>query len=305
MVNKKLHNWAVAHGVERDPYVLRLLSALEDGRDLSFWATLDPTELLPMVKPRKMAKYARWSTQLTLWRNVIIFIPLALTWHAIAEATSAFEIFLSRNSTTTANFLEFWQNGYGVLHEFWRIGNVARLDVYIILLIIAMSIGSGLLHMHAQRVEASEHQLLEEERIALALEIGQFLHAHREVTAQVVDAQVADAVRALATASAALTNAADEVTKTQQHYADVSPKLSALLESLSELASATDAQVSAVRASLASTIGELAATVTDLQSQVNDGVIGAGREVSESARRVNAQILELHRRLSALLDVER
>jgi hypothetical protein len=77
---------------------------------------------------------------MSVLRNSLVFLPVALTWFAISKATSAFALYTSDNSLSVVNFLDFWENGYGVLASRWALSNVATLDFEIILLIIALTI---------------------------------------------------------------------------------------------------------------------------------------------------------------------
>ena len=300
----RLQQWATSNGVARDPYVARLINAIERQQDLSYWATLNPFELLPSPES-SASRDLRISRRLAMWRNVIIFIPLALTWYSIAEATSAFEEFVSRNATATANFLEFWQNGYGILPEFWRIGSVARLDVYIILVIIAMSLASGILHARAQRAEAIDHERSEHERMALALDISQYLHGMREVTATSIDADVADAIRAVRQISADLVRAAEQISAVHSANADVAPKLSELLGQLTQLTDATRRGIVDAGTAFGDTLQTLMTAVAELDAALRGDIISAGTGLAAAAKDVEQQAVELQRRLSSLLDTDR
>ena len=300
----RLQQWSTAHGLARDPYVARLITALERQQDLAYWATVNPLELLPSPTT-SASKFLRWSRQIALWRNVTIFIPLALTWYAIAEATSAFEEFVSRNATATANFLEFWQNGYGILPEFWRIGSVARFDVYIILVIIAMSLASGLLHSRAQQIDAAESEKFEHERIALALDISRHLHSAREVSTASISDDVAEAIHALRQVTKDLANAAEQVAAAQHSHADLAPKLTAMLEQLSQLVHNTQRSVSDTGAAFGDALRTLVTATADLQNALKSDVAAAGAGLTSAAKDVQQRALDLQRRLSALLDPDR
>lgn len=300
----RLQQWAATHGLTRDPYVARLLTALERQQDLAYWATINPFELLPSPTT-SASRYLRWSRQIALWRNVTIFVPLALTWYAIAEATSAFEEFVQRNATATANFLEFWQNGYGILPEFWRIGSVARLDVYIIIVIILMSLASGLLHARAQQVDAAESEHFEQERIALALDISRYLHSAREISTVTLSDDVAEAIQALRQVTKDLANAAEQVSVAHTSHAEVAPKLTALLDQLTQLVDATQRGVSNTGAAFGDALRTLVTATSDLQNALQQDVAAAGAELASAAHDVRQRALDLQRRLSTLLDPDR
>lgn len=301
----RLQQWGAANGVARDPYLARLINALEQEQHLSWWATLNPFDLLPTPTARGVERHLQMSRRLAMWRNVIIFLPLALTWYSIAEATSAFEEFVSRNATSTANFLEFWQNGYGILPDFWRIGSVARLDVVIILIIIGMTVASGMLHARANQTDAADGERIEHERIALALDISKYLHDRREVSSTVINDAVADALAELRRATQELVRASDDIAAVNGTQTDLRPQMSALVEQLTQLTNLAHDNVRDAGSTLTGAVNTLANTVVELDSALRGDVVGAGIGLAAAAKAVELQALELQRRFTALLDTDR
>ena len=118
---KKLAIWATQRELLQDPYVLSVIKDITEDRNLGFWATQDPMQLMPNVDSNAGLKFMRYAKIFALIRNVLVFLPVAVTWKAVAEATTGFAEFVSVNSATPVNFLEFWQNGYGYLDEIWTI----------------------------------------------------------------------------------------------------------------------------------------------------------------------------------------
>ena len=102
-----------------------LVADLESKSNLHKWAELDPFEFLPYPGSVGSEKKNRLIDNLTVLRNVLVFAPVALTWAAVGQATTAFEKYTAANDGAVVNFLEFWQNGYGVLDAKWRISEVA------------------------------------------------------------------------------------------------------------------------------------------------------------------------------------
>ena len=129
----ELLNWAASNGVQEEPMVESLLEDLRNEENLSIWATLDPFEFLPTPANRAGSDLSKWGKAAANLRNVSVFLPVALTWKAVSEATAAFGTFVENNQASTVNFLAFWQNGYDVLSSFWTIGHIASLDFLIIL----------------------------------------------------------------------------------------------------------------------------------------------------------------------------
>lgn len=183
-VAEDLENWATARGIPDDAYVQRLSESLRTGKDLSFWAEHTPMEWLPRPQSLASKRLAHFSRIIAIVRNVLIFVPVALTWFAIGEATKAFDKYLDAGAESTANFLEFWQDGKGLLDEKWRIGNVATLDFQIILFLILLSLVAGLLQARSLAISQKDNETFEKERIALALRIDDVLELHRSGTEQ-------------------------------------------------------------------------------------------------------------------------
>ena len=88
----RLEQWATKNQLQDDPYLSSIRVAIANSSALDFWSSLDPDENLPRPQSKrgelqiKLAKYA------AILRNVTVFLPVGLTWKAISEATTTFEI---------------------------------------------------------------------------------------------------------------------------------------------------------------------------------------------------------------------
>lgn len=199
-----LENWAKKHQVSKDPYVIRLAQSLRTRRNLSMWASLNPMEFLPNPEIHKMRSADSLVHFLSVIRNSIVFLPVALTWIAVSKATSAFSLYTSKNSIAVVNFLEFWQNGYGVLAKEWTIGFVAFLDFLLILLVILLTLLTAYLSRRNQQTRKDAIAELDHERTALALDISDYLFTKKAVTPLTMNANLATALRQLLNATDAL-----------------------------------------------------------------------------------------------------
>ena len=124
--------WAQTNHCEDDALVLTLIADLESGQDLDAWASLASFEILPPIEYRAGDKQLRLTNLIAISRNILVFVPVALTWIAVSKATTAFEQYTTVNPNAVVNFLEFWQNGYGILSKDWTIGHIALLDLSLI-----------------------------------------------------------------------------------------------------------------------------------------------------------------------------
>jgi hypothetical protein len=201
-----LESWARKYGLINDPYVARLLMALKENRNLAMWSTMDPVTLLPYSPSINGKKLRKISARLAILRNALVFAPVAFTWLAVGQATSAFQKFVEINSTATVNFLEFWQNGYDVLDEKWRISTVAATDAGIVFVVIILSISITYLNEVAKNRKEEEDVFLQEERIEIALAIKEYLHSKQSVTRLTLNQGIATAIENLVEATENLQN---------------------------------------------------------------------------------------------------
>lgn len=205
--------WISRHNLQSDPYLTGLLTAIESKRDLHIWAELDPNEYLPHPEAKSGSATERLVRILTVVRNVLVFAPVALTWAAVGEATTGFSKYIAANGADVVNFLDFWQNGYDVLGEEWRIGNVARLDFFIVLVVIALTLYVSRGGYKAETLNNAEEVEIDRERLALAIEIHAALHDKRKITTVTMNASLAGAISRLVGASHNLEDASKFIEK--------------------------------------------------------------------------------------------
>jgi len=186
-----IKSWAQKRKVADDEYLNELIKAIEYSRNLSYWASYKQIEWLPKPKSLKALKLSTLGRYIAIVRNVLIFLPVAITWFAIGQATRAFEIYIATGGETTANFLEFWQKGGGGLAEEWEIGNVATTDFQIILVLILLSFISGILQNRAIKISSADNEIYEQERISLAIKIDLYLVQYKKVTPLTLTKEVA------------------------------------------------------------------------------------------------------------------
>jgi hypothetical protein len=186
--------WARKHGVLKDPYIQRLIPALIKKRQLTMWATIDPFEALPHPVSRRGDQFARFARITTTWRNAFVFMPVAITWLAVGQATTAFERYVDENSNATVNFLQFWQNGYGYLSDFWVIGKVAFFDALIVTGVILMTLGINYFWQISDSLTEAEEKEIEAERSQVAYAIKEYLFTKRSITRLAINQSIAAAV---------------------------------------------------------------------------------------------------------------
>ena len=196
-----IEKWARKYGLMRDPYVARLLVALKENQNLAMWSAMEPMQMLPYATPVSGLKLQKIAARLSILRNALVFAPVAFTWLAVGQATTAFQKFVETNSTATVNFLEFWQNGYDVLDEKWRISTVALTDALIVFIVIFLSVGATYLADLANYRSQEEDSVLLEERAELALAIKEYLYTKQTVTRLTLNQGIATAIENLVEAT--------------------------------------------------------------------------------------------------------
>lgn len=209
-----LQSWAQQYGLLEDPYVSGLSTAVENRKNLPMWASLNPLEYLPHASAEINKSLKQVVLIITIVRNALVFLPVALTWFAISKATSAFAVYTASNTLAVVNFLDFWENGYGVLDKKWSLSHVATLDFQIILFIIVLTIAITLLDKRLRDSHNQAVAALDEDRISLALSITAFLFDHQRVTQVSMNQSLAKSLRNLSNSTESLDKSSKELGKT-------------------------------------------------------------------------------------------
>lgn len=209
----ELNSWASISKVTNDPYVNALANALETGEDIESIAEINPLDYLPHPEFTAGARRLKINNFLTIIRNVLVFAPVALTWLAVSFATTAFAEYTKANADAVVNFLEFWQDGYGILDKKWTIGHVGLLDFYLIAVVIALTLITALMTDRHQREQRTHVAKLEDKRLVLGLKLHSYLYSQRKVTPETVNARVAASVKNLHASSKSMAQASKDLRK--------------------------------------------------------------------------------------------
>ncbi len=209
----QLNTWATSNRVTNDPYVRALAKALDTGEDIEALAEINPLDYLPHPEFTAGVRRLKINNILTIIRNVLVFAPVALTWLAVSFATTAFAEFTKANADAVVNFLEFWQDGYGVLDKKWTIGHVGLLDFYLIAIVIVLTLITALMTTRHQQEQKTYVARLDEERLELGLKLHSYLYSQREVTPETVNARIAAAVKNLQVTSKSMAQTSKDLRK--------------------------------------------------------------------------------------------
>jgi hypothetical protein len=209
-----LNSWATLYSVNNDPYVLGLINAVSARKNLPMWASLDPLEYLPHAQIDNHKKLHLAVLIMSVIRNALVFLPVALTWYAIGKATSAFSVYTSDNSLSVVNFLDFWENGYGVLSEKWSLSSVAIFDFQIILVIIILTIIITFLDRALKNSKNRDTRQADDDRIQMALAIATYLFDQQRVTNVTLNQSLSRAIRDILNSTESLDKSTKELNKT-------------------------------------------------------------------------------------------
>lgn len=293
-ISQSLIDWAANNGVESDHIVQSLMQDLAHEENLAIWAGMDPFEYLPQPYPTLGSRMFSWAKTAASIRNVIVFVPVAITWEAVSKATVAFAKFVETNNATTVNFLEFWQNGYDVLDKFWTIGNVASLDFVIILGVIALSLFATFLNARGSSLNKSEIAQIEAERLEMALALKMYLYSMREIDKTNVKEGIASSVSALLSATSTLAKTAKQLSGVVKELENGVPAINEFGNRVGKESEKLVKQV----AVLSSSLSDINSSITgELRDAVNSATVGLdlaneGLAASTHSIRTNALAAE-------------
>jgi hypothetical protein len=203
--------WAQINSVSQDPYLVELLEVIDSGSGIEGIANLQPYEVLPKPVHKQLERRLNLANTLSILRNVLVFFPVALTWIAVSKSTTAFAAYTEANSSAVVNFLEFWQNGYGVLAKDWTIGHVALLDFSIIMIVIVLTLTTAFMNKRRIATLKKLNANSNTERLQLAIKINKYITSHQKMDAPTVSTTIA-------TTSRQLLETAKELTKTAKSF---------------------------------------------------------------------------------------
>jgi hypothetical protein len=213
-----VERWGRLRGVSNDPYLSSLVADLRERKNLTMWATLNPMEYLPQPTMDAGGRSAMWTRRLTIIRNVLVFLPVALTWYAVGQATTAFSKYVAANGTDVVNFLDFWQNGYNILAKEWTISNVATLDFLIIILVIALTLFVSLQGRKSSELQDRAERELEGERVKVSMEIVGYLHDKRALSNVTLNATLTNAINKLLNATHSIESTTKALEKSTKKF---------------------------------------------------------------------------------------
>ena len=271
----RLSGWAARWNFEEDPYVVGLSEAVGSGRNMTMWAALDPYQRLPTPALRHGRTMSVLAQAFAIIRNVLVFVPVAITWWAIGEATDKFGQHNSLKSIgEKTNFLDFWQNGYGLLDDIKLFGvigvkiqEIAVVDSLIIVAVVVLTLLSSAIGQVADGQRDREESRAFADRDHVALVLTEALEGKRSASPESIAGSIADVLNDLVDASREVRSAAAQLEQASMGVGSFSSQIAELNTTIGELSHKVAIQVS----------GELVKAVDDLSGSVarlNTAVVG-------------------------------
>jgi hypothetical protein len=201
-----------------DPENRHILDELEsDIRDnnverLNLWGQFALEDLMrPPRRDSAETTLHRVARIVEVLRNILLFVPVALTWLSIELAAKAAKGFPNRQ------FLDVWLNESRL-----SLTRTAQLDFLLILILILMSLASTGLDELAEKGLVRAERTSERDFRYVLKEVGLFLHGFRSITPSALKSGLAESVQNLRKATEDLRVVAQTATGTLDRFAMVS-----------------------------------------------------------------------------------
>lgn len=300
-----LEGWAADWGVAEDPYVRGMLSGRIGQHETGGWVSHDPLEYLPHPDPTSMKVLRsaglahRLANGLAGLRNLLVFVPVAFTWWAIHEATSAFEAVRDTGPTVETSFLDVWVTGAGDSTVLWSIQRVAFVDALLIGTIVLLTLLAGALHSVTERSLITRRIAADRARTETGMLLALALEA-RKPTAEATQKAMTRLVRTITGAAHRLASASENLehsaSGTAAHMLSATEKLEQTTSSVTAAVAQTADQLHTVTADVAKLGSGLGAVETRL-AHLADRVDAA---LADPLQRANQAITELTTTVSTL-----
>ena len=216
----ELNKWVYSNKLTLNPGLRKLTEDLESQANLAMWADIEWENFIPKPMTEKSDQTWRRINLLSTFRNIVVFSPVALTWASISVATSALARYEKENPDSVTNFLQFWQQGFGYLNDFWILSNVAMLDVGLVAIIIFLTSLIGILSKKAIEDEIIEQQKIDINRSSLILSLQQYFYEFKSPTVAQINRNTYMATKSLNSTVKNLSNLVGRLERQIKKYPD-------------------------------------------------------------------------------------
>ena len=289
----EMNSWAKNWEVDNDPFIKGLNEAVQQNNDLGMWSSLDPTQLLPDM-PDQTTIFHRIGNVLAIFRNVLVFLPVAITWQAIAKATDAYTKWFPASdpsqASTEKNFLDFWANGYGVLPNRYTLPHIGILDFWIIIAIIVISLASSALIGRGDKANEGLRQTFESERLGIAIRIRRALHGKREASPESIATSLADALADLNQTTRDMAEVAARLEASTTGVMSLTPQIEKLNDHAGIFATQTSTAIAQAVQQLVASVDSLNGSVSTNITSAFQAAVSSLQEVGEEMKRHSTSV---------------
>lgn len=211
-----LRTWVI----ERQPANAHILEQLEGdlraNRRLNEWGQFALEDLLrPPRRDSSRYLFHKLAYVVTFIRNIVLFIPVGITWLAIERAAVEYNNKLALKIETS--FLQVWLNDADL-----TLALTALIDALLIFLLILLTVAAQVFEAVADGQARKADKKDESDFQAVLVRVGLFLHGFRAITPSQLKSGLAEAVDNLRKSSEQLAVVADKATDTLTQFAQVS-----------------------------------------------------------------------------------
>lgn len=301
-----LERWARTWGVEDDPYVQAMLTGRLGPYDTAAWVSQDPLELLPHPEPtsrqvlRSTGVFRRLANGVSGLRNLLVFVPVAITWWAIYEATTAFNAMRDAGPEVETTFLDVWVTGAGDPTAMWAIQRIALVDAAIIAGIVGLTFLAGALHSVNERSLVKRQIAADRARTETAMLLAVALDARRTATPEVVEETMTRLVRTLSGAASRLAAASESLERSASETADHMLHASERLDRTSAAAAATVEQTADQLNGVAVEVAGLGSGLGAVEGRLGHLADRVDAALSDPLQRAQASIADLSNTVATL-----
>ena len=280
----------------------RLHTDIRANRKMNEWGSFPLDDLLrPPMRDFTTLPMAKIANFVTVLRNLLLFVPVMVTWYAIERAATAY----NEPGNGEKTFLAVW-NGIN-----FSLKVVAFIDFLVIAILIGLTLASHLLDSFAERQARSLDEASDVKFRTMMVNVGLYLHGFRQITPSALKGGLADAVNQLKAATDEMKDAAvgmnvvaDKAASTLAEFATMSAKeftpaaerLAVLVGTLETAATShTDMGdlVKVFQAQLSGTIGSLEGSLKSMTKDVVD-------KLNENARSLEVALVQAGNKIDAI-----
>lgn len=278
---------------ERSPANAHILQQLEGdlrkNQRLNEWGQFALEDLLrpPRRDPGRFLAH-RIAAIVTFFRNLFLFVPVAITWFAIERAAIAYSGQLKLKVETT--FLQVW------LDDSWpTLATTAKFDAGLIGLLIVLTLIAQAMEVVADRSARRADERDERDFQSVLVSVGLFLHGFRSITPSALKSGLAEAVDNLRKSSEQLAAVSEKATDTLTQFAQVSVnqlepavrRIDGIVSALGGAAASHEQMtklVSGLQAHLGESLSKLTIGIDDLGGKLQGSLSDNNRLLESSLR---------------------